>query len=55
MKKEKYIITKNTLELVIEALSQCWFSEDGEYNNREVIDAQNLLESEIEDQDEVEI
>ncbi len=40
-------ITTATLERVMLALSNHWFSEDGEYNNYDVIEAETLLKEEI--------
>lgn len=42
-----YEITKNTLEKVLEALSNNWFSDDGEFNKDDIIEAQELLEHEL--------
>ena len=53
LSKEKYSITKATLEKVLETLSAHWFESvlEGdsaeEFNNEDIIDAQNLLEREI--------
>ncbi len=45
-----YTITKETIEKVLDALSDHWFSEDGEYNNDSVIDAESDLRDEIKSQ-----
>ena len=49
-KKQVFIITKETLEEVLDALSDHWFSEDGEHNNNDIIDAERVLKAEIESQ-----
>lgn len=53
LKKDKYIISKETLEAVIDALAAYHFSEDGCYNNDDIIEAQSGLEFEISKQDEL--
>ena len=51
MNKDKYVITREVLELVTEALYDNRISECGDYNNDDVILACNRLESEIYEQD----
>ena len=42
-----YQISKDTLDKVLDALRWHWFSEDGESNNDDVVEASRLLEDEI--------
>jgi len=52
--KEIYLISKETLVKVNEALGANWFHSDGqdEWNNDEVINAHKSLKKEIEEQEE---
>src|SRR3972149_8943380 len=53
--KDRYVISKETVALVIEALSAHWFSWEGEEekNNEDIIAADKALVAEIKLQDEV--
>jgi hypothetical protein len=51
MTKDNYAISKATLSLVLEALSAHWFSSEGEYNNDDVIAADQALQAEIQAQE----
>lgn len=50
--KTEYTISKVCLDRVLKTLSDYWFSENGEYNNDDVIDAHKELTYEMENQDE---
>ena len=52
LKKEQYKISKQTLEEVLEALQNNWFTsaDDEDYNYDDIMDAQRSLEIEIESQ-----
>lgn len=57
LKKDSYIISKSTLEKVLNALSNNWFTtsadSDGyteDFNNDDVIEADELLKAEVEKQ-----
>jgi hypothetical protein len=52
--KEKYTVSRATLEEVIDALNNNWFVSVGdgeEYNNEDVISAQHSLEDELKRQE----
>ena len=51
MRHDSYTISSSTLKLVLEALSNHWFSDGGYTNNDEVITASKALESEIRDKE----
>lgn len=52
LKKNEYVVSKETLKMVLDALSAHWFSygDDDEYRNEEVIAADEALQAEIEAQ-----
>ena len=51
LKNEKYTVSKDVLEQVLTALSDNWFGGPrGEYNNDDIIDAQERLEKVLEKQ-----
>jgi hypothetical protein len=54
LKKEKYEVSAATLEMVMNALAANWFRSDGEdeWNNDDVIDADNALRAEVEAQEQ---
>ena len=51
MKKPYYIIDSDVMERLLEALSNNWFSDNGERNNDDIIEMQEELEKIIEEQD----
>lgn len=50
---DKYIVSRKTLEVVLEALESNLYTSsiDGDYNNENVIDADKLLHSELKHQE----
>lgn len=47
LKKSKYVISKETVAKVLEALDGHWFTEDGEHNNDDIIAADTALKKEV--------
>ena len=44
-------ITKETIEKVLDVLSDHWFSDDGEYNNDDIMEADKALRAEVKAQE----
>ena len=44
---DTYKIARSTIEKVLEVLSDHWFSDDGEYNNDDVIEVEKEISEEI--------
>jgi hypothetical protein len=53
MNKEHYTISRTTLKIVLKALENNWFTatEEDEFNNDDIIEAEMLLKKEIEKQE----
>ena len=53
LKNDSYIVTRETVSKILDALENNWFKFNGEYesNNNDIIEAENLLKSEIESQE----
>jgi hypothetical protein len=45
--RDRYIISRETLEVVLEALGSHWFDGTGEKNNEDIIEAEERLRKEI--------
>ena len=52
--KDKYIVSRQTIEKVLDALDAHWFysNDEDEYNNDDVIEADKKLQIEIKEQEE---
>ena len=53
--KESYLISRETVEKCMDALGDNWFGNDGEdeYNNDDIIEADNALKKEVQAQNEI--
>jgi len=51
--KEVYTLSKATVKQVLEVLHNNWFSDGGDVNNDDVIDATQAIEKEISAQEDI--